>query len=1253
MRLKSIELFGFKSFPDRTVIDFGDANEITALLGPNGCGKSNIVDAIRWVLGERSAKSLRGDDMQDVIFSGCNSRHASGLAEVKLVFDNQDGRLEIPAGAVVVAPSEVSVARRLHRSGESEYLINHNPCRLKDIRDLFLDTGVSGSAYSVIEQGRVEFLLNAKPADRRQVFEEAAGIAGFKQQRKEILSRLERTDQVLIRVNDRVEERERQIRRVGGQASNARRYRRLASQLTTLKTFLFRRQYITLAADQERIGHERQELEAELAREDASLAQAIASLARVGAEEQDLLARREVVAGEVSNLQSELARLNLEQSQALNQSDRLREELERSGERQRGLGERRDRLQANLEAIQRDLAGAEAGLAELDGVIAVRENERNALAAASAATEARVGELRNRSLDLYQERQNLLSRANRLEISGQSLCERLNGLSERSERSSVEAAAVEQELAVLDGEFRQTAERAAGIQDRLEVARQRLDTLTRGEDDLRSEERARESALSGLSARQTTLQEQESSLAGAFEGVRNVMTASREGHLSCQGVVGLVSDILEVPRELALAVETLLGNASQDIVIASARDAEAAIGYLKSGRLGRATFLPLDRIKPRQRLDPSLGNLPGVVGEASQLVGSAPEHRGIVEHLLAGVLVVENLGRARELSGGAARGVKIVTPEGDVISPGGAMTGGQGRQQRYGLVQQKAELRAVGEAVQEAKKHLAELGEKHLALTEELSQCRQSIHAHEVELAETGWAEAGLKQNLAVGWNRLERARAEGEAVAQERQGLEDGAGDWQGELALIQGEISGLDQTLATLNAELADASNQQRVGRDTLDQLSGELSARQAERAGDYARVEDLRRRLGETEGELGACATELAAGFDPQPLEQEISHRAEEIARCQLQEEAFLRQREQQQSVLTELGEFLAARRGEMESQRSLERGSQLQITRLRDGLRELDRRLAQCEAGLDSLQGKAREELGLENLAPPPALPASEPEEEGEGEVDGNEEVASLPPPPAEENPWENLTDSELQSEVTQLARKISNIGPVNFDAIDELAELEASAEFLQAQKEDLEAAVADMRQTIDTVNQKSSDRFQETFVKVRENFQELFTSLFGGGSADLVLEELPEGAGDPLDAGVDIVARPPGKAPKSISLLSGGEKALCAVALLLALFRSKPSPFCILDEVDGPLDEANIDRFMEQTRIFSQLTQFIIITHSQRTMSLTDKAWGVSQREKGVSSIFSIHFEKMAAAVRRGKPAASPSPEVEDEREMAV
>jgi chromosome segregation protein len=1239
MYLKRIELQGFKSFPDRTVLDFDTG--ITAILGPNGCGKSNVVDAVKWVLGEMSPKNLRGSEMQDVIFAGSERRKPVGRAEVTLVFDNQLGTLPLDF-------NEVAITRRLHRSGESEYLINRQACRRRDIRELFLDTGVGTSAYSVIEQGRVEELLAAKPQERRLVFEEAAGISRYKTRRKETLSRLERTRQYGLRVNDIVEEVERSVRRVARQAAAARRFRRHEAALLELRTERAAREFRHRTAERDRLAEERRGIDQLYAQESARAAESARTIAGLTSREMDLAEQHEAREGELRSLQDDLAAVQADRSAAAERAAGLERERVEADRRAAALRERLEALAGEIdtagasldetrgeaEAAREALAGAEEAVralgeadADAERVLETRRAQAETLAARRAGLQEKAARVESEEAGLRQQAEQMAARAAPL----------------RRDREAAARAAGELEAEAARA-HRERARAGADLAD----ARRVLTARTQAHERIEARLRAIADRTGALAARLQTLEDLHASFEGTYQGVRATLEAEPPG------VRGMVADLVDVPEAYVTAIETLLGSHAQDIVTDTARDAQACIEHLRQTRSGRATFLPLDRIRPRRDLAPDLGRLPGVLGEALDLVGFDDALRPAMAYLLGGALVVESLEHARELAGGPARGVLLVTLEGDLINPYGAMTGGQGKRQRGGLVARRAEMERLRQDLARHADETESLRRERVQtwrLLDEIRRVRDDLALRHDALDEATRTAAGELARQEETRRRLDEeiARLEAELGAA-RNSAADAAGRWA---ALATQVLTVKEEILANTHA-LEAARAERGAAREALSGKNAELAPLReaaAEAARRLAGLEERCRALRQDRDERARELEERTAFLRESDAEtRAVAERAEAL---RAKEGDLLESREALRRAEASAREELASVRERLREERETERAGQKRIAEVSQAQHELSLKENEVRLRLEALLEKARDELGIPDLAA--CIPAADRRAAGEedgvaaaaaaqdegddGEADGEDRRNLTLAELAE------LADEELAERIRQTQGKIERIGPVNLNAIEELTELETRAEFLRAEQEDLRQAEEDLREVIDRLNTECERRFAETFAAVRDNFQELFRKLFGGGRADLVLEETEEG--DPLEAGIEIIARPPGKEPKSISLLSGGEKALCAVALLFAIFRSKPSPFCILDEVDGPLDESNIDRFMQAVREFAEETQFILISHNKRTMSMTDTIYGVTQDEPGVSTKYSLRFRDAYEELNRdgtGADASAPEPE---------
>ncbi len=1225
MYLSRVELAGFKSFADKTVFDLD--NGITAILGPNGCGKSNVVDAIKWVLGESSAKNLRGSQMLDVIFAGSEGRKPLGMAEVTLYFNNDDGALPIDY-------NEVSVTRKLFRSGESEYLINKQQCRKRDIRDLFLDTGVGMSAYSFIEQGRVEALLQAKPAERRLVIEEAAGISKYKLRRKESLARLDRTNQYLFRVNDIVEEIEKNVRRVSRQAASARRWQKLTAELQDVKRLYYTRIFKDELDKLDKLAGEKSEIEELYTRESTLEAQTAQAITALTDEEFVLNKKVEESERDFRQVQEELAKIQVELAKSQQRGESLQHESDSAQQRVEHLQSVLESTVNDRSEMENELAAMVQKLEEHNLQFNSQDESKAGLQRRFAELEQTIADLRRELLKLGDRQSDLRSQEVRAQSREEGLKERLENLLQKQGQSSGAREGMQQEVERLRRELELVGVRGSELSTDIEAGKTSERSLSEQVQSSEREISRMTAELSAKESRRNTLQDLENEFDGAFGGVRAVLKAQQAGQNECREVEGMVADLITVSPEYATAIETVLGGQAQDVVVRSGRGAQDCIEYLKRNRAGRATFLPLDRIRARNPLKESLLRERGVVGEAFDLVDFKDMYQPAMEYLLNGVLIAENLDYARELSRGSARGVRIVTLEGEVISPHGAMTGGDGKQKRGGLIARKAEKDALVSEISEIRENISALNAKSQKFAAEIAGIRENYNGLETELGELLRSGQQLERELSVKESEYKRLESDFASFEEDKAEIEASLAGITVDLAGFKGEQDQLGTENTRLESELATAIAAQQQTRREMDSAGESLAQVREQRATLQSRAEELKRLLStaaevraERENELERCQALVRNSVS------EIENLRSQITEFKSEEEKLLYKRDNCKRGDLADREKLAAIREEIEELRSTERASQKRVAEAVQALNEFKIRENEISLRMENISDKARRELQVENLRELVAefIAANTPNYSavtGE-EIVEDDDVEKLCT--SDGTPFELLTNNQMSEYIDNLVISIEKIGPVNMCAIEELAELEARAEFLKSEQSDIEDAASNLQQTIERLNNECYKRFEDTFQAVKENFQEMFQYLFGGGFADLILEEVAEGE-DKLDAGIDIIARPPGKEPKSISLLSGGEKALCAVGLLFAIFRSKPSPFCILDEVDGPLDESNIDRFMSAVKKFTSETQFILISHSKRTMSKTDTIYGVTQQQPGVSTKFSLRFRDASQRV---------------------
>ncbi|MBI1951187.1 MAG: chromosome segregation protein SMC [Acidobacteria bacterium] len=1247
LRLDRMEILGFKSFYGRTRFDFPDG--ITAVVGPNGCGKSNIGDAISWVLGEQRASSLRSDRMEDVIFNGSEGRRPLGMAEVSLHFKNilmegngrtggnghgnghdagnghgggngHDRDLEValtpqapeparddhevpipaavegefpPAGLAVTGieeiPEEVVVTRRIYRSGESEYILNGQRCRLKDILDLLAKTDIGSRLYSTIEQGKIDQILAARPKDRRAMFEEAAGILGYKGKRRQAELKLEAAHANLLRINDIVVEVEKQIQALRRQAAKARRYQRLVESLREKRLALSQRRLHDLDADRGATVAAIEALRAEEAAASSGLAAGEADLERL---------RLQLEEGEAAGRRrrEEIHAIDLE-------IDRIQERVRSGQEQGRDLETRLAEAGRELISLAGRLSEREAGLAAVMAEIAAEESRGREAAAANQGGEAdddRAREILVREADLEAARGRLLGEIEAIAATTRrraTLEEQVRLARASREEIGREKAELRASRQTLGDEVaareRRSAEgaaraRAAAAEHEASVAAGREATARLAAAERRADEQ--KGRAGALAERLAALEELERQRAGFSEGVGDILKGS--GGITPRGVVG---DCLEVPRGLEKAIEATLGDLLEGVLVDGDAAAARGIGYLRSTARGRVSFVPGEGAASPAGESGSgaIPPRPGLMGRLADRIAGVPP--GPIARILSRTFLVEDLDRALEL-GRTHPGFAYVTPQGDIVRLDGAVTGGDGRALQHWLLARRAEREEIARQMSEVAAARENDEGDLMRLRRELAAAENRLEAAAAGVQEGSRAafESDLNlQQARSGLDRIDRALPLllAEQARLEREIAAGGSETERlaGGLLIAEAGRRATEEAIQTASAALA-------VRRTELDRVRRESAEARAVLLAGEARLGSARR---EKEG-LEETLLDLKTTLGRRTAERdEWTVRAAQIRD---QEAVMERQRQAGLAARAEAAARDEAAHAGLAYERSLAHAREQSVKEgraahgaLREKQQERELHLARIEADFAHLERSCRDELAttVEDLRAAPA--------------------------PADDG----LTLQEREAEVQRIRAEIESAGAVNLMAVEQQKDLEERFSFLTAQKTDLEQAIASLRETIRTINREARERFRSAFEAIQGHFQVCFTTLFGGGKAELRLSDDEE---DVLEAGVEIVAQPPGKRLQKIALLSGGEKALTAVALLMSLFRYRPSPFCILDEVDAPLDEANIERF---TRLLQELrtdTQFILITHNRKSMEAADLLYGVTMEEPGVSKILPLRFE---------------------------
>lgn len=1192
MILKKLTATGFKSFADKTELDFGPG--ITCIVGPNGCGKSNVVDAIKWVLGEQSAKSLRGKQMMDVIFNGSGTRKSMSMSQVDLTFDNTDGTLPTDQ-------TEVVVSRKLYRSGESEYLMNGQSCRLKDIKELFLDTGVGVDAYSMIEQGRLDVLLQANPTDRRLIFEEAAGISKYKVRKKEAQRRLERVNQNLLRLQDIVDEVDKRLRSVKLAAGKARNYQQYVQQLRELRSRYALAEYHRLKISGDELDAVISELSdngtrirTDLSNNDAETSSANVRIVDL---ERDISQTEGKLLTAASQITAHEERIAASERRIADQTHLLA----RSRERLAGFDEQVAALDAKIAEGNAAAAEIEADLANVHEELLRLQEEDRAHAHEQHETHSRVEDEKAGIIDLLRRTSQLHNEIQGLNLQHESLTQQKAKLDERD-------AVIATELADAMGRSQQMVTRRDEIDvliadqtKALNETRERSGEAARQRVAFQDQLAAAKEYRSGLDSRRQLLAEMDRKHEGLLTGAREILE-KRDAALNSQAsslkpqafayVRGAVGELFEADVAHAGLVEAVLGNYEKYLVV-DQRDAlledRDAIAELS----GPVRAFCLDAVPPAIG-GPDLSGQEGFIANLLDWVRYPADCERLARHLLGRTYVVESSNDARRLAKLDAGIARFVTMDGLVWEPDGRVgVGPLGT--GTGLISRRSELRELSVQLEEVEGRIGSLAEQLSASESEISHLDQ------------------LQQNLRTAIYEANTQRVE--TVAQ-LSSVDEIVRQLSAERPVIATEVAMLVQSLTQMQERgkaskeaLTQLETRSSEGERMVQQLSARLEELVIRRQTIAEQITAARVRSGElaqrragiaeSVRELQSAKIQLQADRDK--AERDVIEAQERIDQSQRQMETAKQALADLKSEHATLTEQSYALRTERDDRRT-------QVEQLAAAARQLRADLEQVDAQLHERQIKLQEvRVRLEDLIARIAEELS---------VNLVEQYQGYTP--TEDEDW-----PAVEAEINDLRQKIERLGNVNLDAIDEQAQLEQRQEFLSTQLTDLRTSEKQLIELIDKLNLESQQRFLETFKSVAEHFTALFKKLFGGGKAELTL--LNET--DVLECGIEIMARPPGKEPQSISLLSGGEKALTTIALLMAVFRSRPSPFVVLDEVDAPLDEANNIRFNHVIQEFVSLSQFIVITHSKRTMSIADVMYGITMQEAGVSKRVSVRFEE--------------------------
>lgn len=1186
MYLKRLDLQGFKSFPEKVKLEFNPG--VTAVVGPNGSGKSNVSDAVRWVLGEQRAKSLRGDKMEDIIFAGTESRKALGFAEVSILIDNQDGKLPLEY-------TEVQVTRRVFRSGESEYRINGTACRLKDIQELFMDTGVGREGYSIIGQGRIDEILSAKGEERRRIFEEAAGIVKYKTRKNEAVHKLEKEQQNLLRVDDIIGELEIQVEPLEKASEKAKEYLRLKENLKQAETAAFCR-------DAERIDAQLEKLMQE---EAAAAAQMAESLEKGEAEKAAALSLR--------TKSEELDALLQQQNDAMAE---LRAEMEKTEGEIRLREEQRANDAANISRIREEIAEKSRKQQENAEEQAVCESRRNALQLEM--------ERQQRELDALNEKQITLSHAlmqdeTKAESFKDEIFEQIRiGTEAKGEISKREAmqgqflARKEQVLAekeYTESRLHQFTVHLQALEkqenDRREQVRyleQELDALEHDRTHAAGEKRQAEASLSGKEKRSSEtrsrlslLMEMEKDHEGYYNSVKSLLNLKDAAQ---RGICGAVGQLLKVEEAYETAIEAALGGALQNIVTETEEDAKGAIQYLKARNLGRATFLPITAIKgrPLEGKNAILAEV-GVIGTAYDLVSCDEKFKQIALNLLGRIIVVQNLDWAVQLAKKYRHQYKLVTLEGDILNPGGAMTGGSAQKKALHVFGRSREIRNLQETLRQMTEETEQLRERLLLAEEDLREIEEETVEKKMELQK-------VMVTLNGGSGEKDKTLAEKQESAE--------------KLSLLLLEETQLEEQLAVTEKEIAQFRQAEADSQKAMQAANAQMEAFQSSLSGEKEERDALLAEITKKKIDLST------AGQSVYSVEETILRLKEEASALEKEQK---RAAEQAAFYEKNTGVRLEQQEGLMQKAQDLAAQAEAMQNSLNDTTAEKSRTL-EAAANAETTAAEWKETANkLENECFRISAKKEKLEEEKQRITSQMWEDYEMTLRMAQEYAANLPADVEKRP-VREWKNRIRELGNVNVGAIEQYREVKERYAFLTAQRADILEAEEKLRQIIAELSVLMENQFREQFQLISENFSQVFREMFGGGKAYLKLTD----AENVLESPIEIVAQPPGKNLQNMQLLSGGERALTAIAILFSILKMKPSPFCILDEIEAALDDANVTRYAQYLKRFAAETQFIVITHRKGTMEHADVLYGVTMQEKGISKLISVDFSEVEKTV---------------------
>ena len=1187
MYLKALEIQGFKSFPDKTVLNFGE--DITAIVGPNGSGKSNISDAIRWVMGEQNSRQLRGAKMEDVIFGGTEKRRAMGFAQVTLVIDNTEHIFNRDE-------AEVAVTRRYYRSGESEYYINRQSVRLKDVNELFMDTGMGREGYSIIGQGKIDEILSVRSDDRREVFEEAAGISKYRHRKEESERKLQRTEENLVRINDKITELELQVEPLRKQAETAKKYLVLRDELRTLEISVWLENLQKLKAD-------RLKLQADFETAQADQKKAQDELDRVYAQAEEcsrLLHENDCAAeekrGRISALESAIGEHESAAAVARTTAQHHAETIERMDREMSESRSRTESLHEQMQVMARRMEEIDASARTLENEIAALCEEMRGSSDAAAAAAAQLEQLRRREAQ---------------EVAGAAQAQaELSAITAGSDEIAQRTAELTEELTQSEEKLTQTRREAAQNEKELLSAREEEQAAANiiGGHSLKMEGRQRRAKESIEQKNQLSLQEKtisdrirllsemEKEYEGFSKAVKIVMRAAEARTLS--GIHGPVGNLIHTDKDCSVAIEIALGGALQHIVVDTKNDGKNAIGLLKQRDGGRATFLPLDTIRGRSLRENGLENEYGFVGIASELVRCDGRYGSVIENLLGATVVVEDLDCGIQMAKRHDNRFRIVTLDGQVINAGGSMTGGS-VSRNAGILSRSGELEQLHKKLKKIQSQLQDATLLAESANRELQKAQ-----YELEVARDQQRQANDRVLTLEGRKNhydmlIESLEQQQESLHIQKENLQKRSTDDAGRMDTIRRNIADFTARAEETREEIEMLQRRQETARQGLGEMTDRLTEKKAQQAALSAEGESARRSM----EDLSRLRESL-----------EGEHTDRESLRAQM-EQAMAQARAEEERQQQEAREL---RGGIEEHRQALQKLSEEKMA-LETRRSQTDRLSRTCN---DTLLNCEREVTRLEGKLNGSAL-------EEKQILDKLWERYELSHSDAQALRVELESVPKATRRIGELNREIKGLGAINIGAIEEFDRVNTRYTYLSDQRNDVEKAKEELLGIIEEITKQMTEIFAAQFEILKQSFQETFLELFGGGRATLELED----ENDILRCGIEIKAQPPGKQLKTLSLLSGGEKAFVAIALYFAILKVHPTPFCVMDEIEAALDESNVVRYARYMRRIAGKTQFIVITHRRGTMEEADVLYGITMQERGVSTVLTANLNELSKEMK--------------------